>query len=291
MIINYKYILFAFICSCFFACNNNTTNNGAVNNIIKEWTDKTIIFPNVQSTAIKLKARDTFKYVVTGDKKYKILLYVDSTGCTSCKLQLHVWKSYMEKLSSEADFLFYFHPKTEKEILSLLEYELFSYPIYIDKKDELNKLNKFPANPSFQCFLLDKDNRILAIGNPANNPKIWDLYKKIITGEISDKPPVTTVEAEQTEIELKNLQTGKASETVFILKNTGKQPLAIQMVDASCGCTVPNWVKQPVAAGKTTEIKVRITPEEQGYFNKTVTVHCNTESGQVSLKIKGMAED
>jgi hypothetical protein len=53
---------------------------------------------------------------------------------------------------------------------------------------------------------------------------------------------------------------------------------------------VPNWEKQPVAAGKNTEIAVKITPEEKGYFNKTVTVHCNTEEGRILLKVGGMVE-
>jgi hypothetical protein len=163
--------------------------------------------------------------------------------------------------------------------------------ISCDVKDSLNQLNKLPVNPIFQCFLLDKDNKVLAIGNPANNFKVWELYKQIISGEISDKPPITTVESEQSEIELKDLQTGKTSEATFTLKNTGTQPLIIQMVNASCGCTVPEWEKQPIAAGKSTEIKVKITPEKSEYFNKTVTVHCNTEEGQILLKVTGMVNE
>jgi hypothetical protein len=220
------------------------------------------------------------------------LLYVDSTGCTSCKLRLHVWKTYIEQFVSKVNFIFYFQPKNEneKELLLLLINEQFNYPVYIDKRSELDKLNHLPENPAFQCFLLDKNNKVIAIGNPACNHKIWELYKQIITGEISDKPPITTVEPEQTEIELTDLHTGKTTETVFTLKNTGTQPLIIQTIDASCGCTVPEWEKQPVATGKSTEIKVKITPEEKGYFNKTITVHCNIKEGQILLKLKGVVE-
>jgi hypothetical protein len=154
----------------------------------------------------------------------------------------------------------------------------------------LDQLNHLPDEPAFQCFLLDKDNKVLAIGNPAYNPKVWELYKQIIAGEISDKHPVTVVAPEQTEIELKNLHIGETSDAVFSLKNTGTQPLIIQMVDASCGCTVPEWDKQPVKTGKIAKIKVRITPEEKGRFNKTITVHCNIKEGQILLKINGIAE-
>jgi hypothetical protein len=188
---------------------------------------------------------------------------------------------------NKVDFLFYFQPKKEEDFAFLLKTERFKYPIYLDIKNEINQLNHFQTKMEYQCFLLDNSNKVLVIGNPTLNPKIWELYKKIITGEISDKPPVTTIESKQPEIELKDLQTGKTSEAVFMLKNTGKQPLVIQMVNASCGCTIPEWEKQPIAAGKSTEIKVKITPEKSEYFNKIITVHCNTEKGQISLKVKG----
>jgi uncharacterized protein (DUF58 family) len=92
-------------------------------------------------------------------------------------------------------------------------------------------------------------------------------------------------------MELKNLKIGKTSEAAFTLQNIGTQPLVIKSVESSCGCTVPEWEKQPVAAGKNTEIKVRVIPEKSGYFNKTVTVRCNTEKGQILLKVTGTAED
>jgi hypothetical protein len=261
-----------------------------VDNIIKEWIGKVIMFPDIKPYTAHFKSKDSLKYTVSGNKEYKILLYVDSTGCTSCKMKLSVWKTYIEKLYLQVDFLFYLKHKTKEELLSLLEYEKFTYPVFIDDNDELNKLNHFPNNPMFQCFLLDKNNKVLAIGNPANNPKIWELYKQIITGEISDKSPVTTIETEQTEIELKDLQTGKTSEGVLVIKNTGPNPLVIHRVESSCGCTVPKWEKQPIASGNSTEIKVNITPEKSEYFNKTVTVHCNTEEGQILFTVRGIVE-
>jgi uncharacterized protein (DUF58 family) len=121
---------------------------------------------------------------------------------------------------------------------------------------------------------------------------MWDLYKQVISGgqQQPTVTPVTSVSIEQTELEIKDLQVEKTSEAAFTLKNTGAQPLVIRRVDASCGCTVPEWDKQPIAAGKSTEIKVKITPERREYFNKTVTIHCNTEKGRISLIVKGTVE-
>lgn len=152
--------------------------------IVKEWIGKTIRIPNIKFTYVSIK--DSLKYISkTNINKYKILLYTDSTGCTECKLQLHIWKTYIDDFHSKVDFLFYFQPKNEKMLLSMLKYKQIDYPIYIDNIGELNKLNNFPTNPMFQCFLLDKNNIVVAIGNPVNNQSVWELYKKIIMGQIS----------------------------------------------------------------------------------------------------------
>jgi hypothetical protein len=52
--------------------------------------------------------------------------------------------------------------------------------VFVDKKNEMMQLNNFPKKPEYQCFLLDKDNKVVMIGNPVLNPGIWELYKKII---------------------------------------------------------------------------------------------------------------
>jgi hypothetical protein len=256
--------------------------------ILQEWIGKTIVFPNIEPVYIqKTDTKDTTNH------EYKILNYMDSTGCTVCRLNMSAWKTYIEEMGGMVDFLFYFQSANKKAIVTLLNRERFiNYPVYIDTADRLNQMNKLPDNSMFQCFLLDKNNKVLAIGNPASNPKIRDLYKKIITGEISYKPLIiTTIEVEQNEIELNRLHIDKTSEAVFVLKNTGTNPLVIQQVESSCGCTVPDWEKQPIAAGKSTEIRIKITPEKSEYFNKTVTVHCNIEKERISLKIKGVIED
>ncbi|MDR0603427.1 MAG: DUF1573 domain-containing protein [Bacteroidales bacterium] len=280
-----RFMLFTIIALCLTACKEDKTVAEA-RRIVKEWTGKTVLFPDINAKYIA--GDDSLQCISEIDTtfaRYKVLIYVDSAGCTSCKLRLYAWKAYMQELNTGVDFMFYFQLVTpRKRLWNLLKRDQFTHPVYIDNKNEFRNLNKLSK---YLCFLLDSSNKVLLVGDPTNNPQIKELYKKVITGEISDKPPITTIEPEQTEIELNDLHIGKTSDAIFSLKNTGTQPLIIQTVNASCGCTVPEWDKQPVATGKSTKIKVRITPEEKGYFNKTITVHCNTKEGQILLKIKG----
>ena len=119
-------------------------------------------------------------------KEYKILLYVDSAGCSDCRLQLSVWKQLIEETDSlfhgKVGFLFYFQPKSIRNTGYLFLQDRFDYPILIDTSGEINRLNKFPQTMEYQCFLLNSDNKTLAIGNPTINLQIWELYKSLMQG-------------------------------------------------------------------------------------------------------------
>ena len=79
---------------------------------------------------------------------------------------------------------------------------------------------------------------------------------------------------------------GAPAEYVFALKNTGKEPLIIERVQASCGCTTPDWTKDPIAPGKTGMVKAAYgTQGRPGHFEKTLTVFSN--AGTKVLTIKG----
>ena len=73
-------------------------------------------------------------------------------------------------------FLFYFYSERKNELNDIFNRFNFVYPVYWDEKNEFYRLNRFPSDITFQTFLLDKSNKIIAIGNPVHNPKIKDLY-------------------------------------------------------------------------------------------------------------------
>lgn len=75
---------------------------------------------------------------------------------------------------------------------------------------------------------------------------------------------------------------------IFKIKNTGNGPLVITRITASCGCTQPEWTKEPIAPGKTGEVKVTYNPKGRpGPFYKTIAIYSNGKKGSFSLGIKG----
>ena len=80
---------------------------------------------------------------------------------------------------------------------------------------------------------------------------------------------------------------GKVSHT-FTISNAGDMPLVITRVIASCGCTTPEWPKEPVAPGKSAEIKVTFDPSNRpGTFNKTISIYSNGKTGSFIMNIRG----
>jgi hypothetical protein len=80
---------------------------------------------------------------------------------------------------------------------------------------------------------------------------------------------------------------GPVSHTFTILNN-GELPLVISKVVASCGCTTPEWTKEPIAPGKTGEVKVTYDPKGRpNKFTKPVSIYSNGSTGSYTLTIKG----
>ena len=85
-----------------------------------------------------------------------------------------------------------------------------------------------------------------------------------------------------------NVPEGAMATHEFKFKNTGNQPIVIANVQASCGCTTPDWTKAPVLPGKTGIIKAMYSSAGRpGVFTKTVTVTSNAADPSTVLSIKG----
>ena len=76
----------------------------------------------------------------------------------------------------------------------------------------------------------------------------------------------------------------------FKFTNTGKTPLIISNAKGSCGCTVPDWPKEPIKPGQTSAIKATYDTKRVGAFTKTVTVTSNAKEASKILTIKGSVE-
>ncbi len=112
--------------------------------------------------------------------------------------------------------------------------------------------------------------------------------EKVAEAETRDadagKHPV--MKFDETEFDFGTIEQGTKVEHIFKFTNTGDAPLVIVNAKSSCGCTVPEYPKTPVAPGETAELLVKFNGSGKNQVNKTVTVTANTEAGKEVIKIK-----
>ncbi len=99
-------------------------------------------------------------------------------------------------------------------------------------------------------------------------------------------PPAETLLLKEAEFNFGKIPQGKPVTHVFEITNTGKDSLKIANVQASCGCTTPEWDRdKAIAPGKSTKITVGYNAAAEGPFTKPVTITYNgTESKQLFIK-------
>lgn len=89
----------------------------------------------------------------------------------------------------------------------------------------------------------------------------------------------------------KVIETDGILECDFIVTNNSNKPLVVSRVSAGCGCTVPNWTKEPIQAGEKGFVKVTFDPKgRNGNFTKSLTVYTTGDSSPTRLSIKGTIE-
>ena len=288
-----NFIIIILGCVVFASCGKSNKDKSF--SLLQKWIGKELSFP--ARPVFTIQGKDTVEYPI--QNAYKILTYIDSTGCTSCKLKLAEWEKFITVVDSirphTVQFLFFLCPKNGMEIYQTLRVERFKHPICIDEGDYLNKLNHFPADMAFQTFLLDNDNRVVAMGNPIHNLKVRELYLKIIQGrevksDDEDNVVQTIVDVDKVSTSMGNFDWQKEQKVTFIMKNVGDKLLAIEGVDTSCGCISVEYSKEPVRPGMDLNLSIIYKAEHPEHFSKTVRIHCNSESSPIILTVSGNAQ-
>ena len=124
-----KQLYILLLLSLLTACKENNKEKFAL--LVQEWQGKEIVFP--QNMAFTRFVTEPVDYRIP-DAEYKVLVYVDSIGCTSCKLQLPKWKELIAHVDSATNvnipFIFVLHSKDDRELRYILKRDNFDRPVY-----------------------------------------------------------------------------------------------------------------------------------------------------------------
>lgn len=124
------------------------------------------------------------------------------------------------------------------------------------------------------------------------DPKITNsaiIRNPVSADELNDTVNVARMTFERDSFDFGEVEEGAVVEHVYQFVNTGKVPLLINGARSTCGCTVPEWPREPIPPGSGGEIKVRFnTAGKQNYQLKPVTVVANTYPSTTKVVLSGM---
>jgi hypothetical protein len=108
-----------------------------------------------------------------------------------------------------------------------------------------------------------------------------------VNAQINANDTMPVIKFEKIEHNFGKIKEGTLATYSFVFENTGKTALILSNVQASCGCTTPEWPKEPIMAGKKATIKAAYNSYGRpGAFHKVITVKSNA-GADIVLSIKG----
>ncbi len=119
---------------------------------------------------------------------------------------------------------------------------------------------------------------------PANQSAVQPAAQ---TAEVPSGP-TTTMAFEETEFDFGTITEGEKVSHTYTFKNTGSEPLILSNAKGSCGCTVPQWPREPIAPGESADVTVEFnSANKRGKKNQKVTITANTNPPQTFIYLKG----
>lgn len=111
--------------------------------------------------------------------------------------------------------------------------------------------------------------------------------QKLSREEQAAQMPKTEIKFDNTEHSFGTINEGDVATHAYHFTNIGKHPLLISRVDASCGCTIPSFTKEPIQPGGEGEVTIQYNSNgHPGAQVKTVMVHSNAQEEAISLSFE-----
>ena len=100
------------------------------------------------------------------------------------------------------------------------------------------------------------------------------------------------IQFETDKFDFGTIKQGDIVDHTFKFKNVGTQPLVISNIGVSCGCTTPDWTKEPVMPGKTGTVTAKFNSTgKMGMQNKVLTIESNSAAGNAMVALVGEVKD
>lgn len=206
---------------------------------------------------------------------YKIVSFIDSAECVPCRLKYPEWNQVINELNENANINVECFTIIKSEDVGRINYlckrDRYAHPIACASDIKLDFVSILPDNFEYQTVLLDSNNKIIAVGNPAVNPKVRKLYKEIIM----DQEKIATYEkcyAKSAPV----LSNKESEPTIFTIENNSDKKYTIQALVPSCDCISIVSFPDTLNPNTCMNIEISVTGDSTiGYYNKYVDIFYN----------------
>ncbi len=261
-------------------CNSDKKDYAEV---MKEWKGKKIVFPNT----LQLVSGEQFSPPCS---EYIIVAYFDSQGCMACRMQLPYWKDFMAIVESfqsgpKVDLMIITEQQDAKNLAKLIERCDFPYDIIIDKEENFTKKNTLPSNPDFQVFLLDKNYKVSALGNPALSTKVRNVYFNLLS--VNDHEEEIDKENEVFEYDFGNIEPNRTVSHTFDLYNRTGDTIKVKQLVTSCECTEGYLSACVIPPDTSYSLTATFKDTVPGEFLRSLTIYFDNNDKDIRFELSG----
>ncbi len=266
-------------------CISCTKSKTEAISVIAQMTGKQIVFPE----ELTYQVWDKEIEYNPSEADYKIVVYIDSTGCTTCKMKMPLWEKiisdYKSLASKEVNFVMILNTNLTPEFLYALKQKDFMHPVCFDPENRFDLANNLPDQDEYHTLLLDSSDKVVAIGNPAENPKIKKLYDDIIGVKTPSEAPMCFSYSRSLGV----VSAKRVTKLKYRLKNPSDSILSVEAVIPSCDCTQVSISADTIPPHGNLTVSVDYMPDslETGPFHQYIDVFFNERPTPERLTFHG----
>lgn len=231
---------------------------------------------NEQGDSIELKEFSQTKFPL-------LLFWFDEFSCDQCILK--VFEFISNNNLPDSIILIVSNHKNQRNINIFKQTHKINYAVYRTASGFGTTVEKemIPF-----LFILDKSYEIKHFFIPEKSyPKGINDYIDVIKKRYFNNSQ-SIMNSSVVRISFGEINRNEACVGQFALTNTGNEPIIIHDVEATCGCTIPQWDSSPIKEGDSTYINIRYDTSKTGRFNKKIFVHSNASNSPLCLTIDGV---
>lgn len=261
-------IILSFVILCI-ASSCGDSKRKAYEEAVIEWTGKEILFPN----SMRLVGGGM---IAKPEADFTIVSYYDSVGCTGCRMKLRFWNEFMQRVDSvrgdnTVNLIMIAATTDVRGLYRIVGQEKNNFCIFIDDNNMFSKLNGLPNEEILQTFLLNRNMKVIAVGNPVSISGIANVYLSYISEKKEsfqnpDRNILTYCH------DFGTVTSGTNVEYTFHLTNNSNDTMTADGIMTSCECTKATVSRKTVAPGEKYDVTVIFRDTIPGDFYRTVVL-------------------